>query len=108
MSQCHIKELGQVTRKAVCLVSYKSKKMVSELEVKLSDLKKELNDKQLEIDHRITKAEEIGARLKLLSADINRKNRKIDHERCILKDAYMLFKQLEKRKENHCFQFLHV
>ena len=47
--------------------------MVSEMEVKLSDLKKELNDKQLEIDQRIKEAEEIDARLKLVSADINRK-----------------------------------
>ena len=51
----------------------KHKKMVSEMEVKLSDLKKELNDKQLEIDQRIKEAEEIDARLKLVSADINRK-----------------------------------
>ena len=82
--------------------------MVSEMEVKLSNLKKELNDKQLKIDQRITEAEEIGARLKLFSADINRKKWRMDHKRCILKDAYILFKQLGKRKENQCYPFLHV
>ena len=50
--------------------------MVSELEVKLSDLKKELNYKQLEIDQRIKETEETDARLKLVSADINRKKGK--------------------------------
>ena len=60
--------------------------MVSEMEVKLNDLKKELNDKQLEIDQRIKEAEELDARLKLVFADINWKKRKLDHKRCILKD----------------------
>ena len=58
--------------------------MVSEMEVKLSDLKKELNDKQLEIDQKIKKAEEIDAMLMLVSADIKREKRKMDHKRCIL------------------------
>ena len=67
-------EVGQFIRKNVCLVSYKIiKKMVSEMEVKLNDLKKELNHKQLETDQRIKEAEEIDPRLKLVSADINRK-----------------------------------
>ena len=50
--------------------------MVSEMEVKLSDLKKELNEKQLESDQRIKEAEEIDPRLKLVSADIKRKKGK--------------------------------
>ena len=49
-------------------------------------LKKELNDKQLETDQRTKEAEEIDARLKLVSTDINRKKRKMDHKRCTLKD----------------------
>ena len=50
--------------------------MVSEMEVKLNDLKKELNDKQLDIDQKIKKVEEIDARLKFVFADINRKKGK--------------------------------
>ena len=46
------------------------------MEVKLSDLKKELNEKQLESDQRIKEAEEIDPRLKLVSADIKRKKGK--------------------------------
>ena len=66
---------SRATHKKNCMLGQlqKHKKMVSEMEVKLSDLKKELNDKQLEIDQRIKEAEEIDARLKLVSADINRK-----------------------------------
>ena len=56
------------------------------MEAILNDLKKELNDKQLEIDQRIKEAEEIDARLKLVSGDINNKKRKLDHKRCILKN----------------------
>ena len=54
----------------------KHKKMVSEMAVKLNDLKKELNDKQLDIDQKIKKVEEIDARLKFVFADINRKKQK--------------------------------
>ena len=54
----------------------KHKNMVSEMEVKLNDLKKELNDKQLDIDQKIKKVEEIDARLKFVFADINRKKGK--------------------------------
>ena len=79
---------SRATHKKNCMLGQlqKHKKMVSEMEVKLSDLKKELNDKQLEIDQRIKEAEELDARLKLVSADINRKKRKLDHKRCILND----------------------
>ena len=49
--------------------------MVCKLEVKLSDLKKELNYKQLEIDQRIKETEEINARLKLVSADIKKEKK---------------------------------
>ena len=68
---------SRATHKKNCMLGQlqKHKKMVSEMEVKLSDLKKELNDKQLEIDQRIKEAEELDARLKLVSADINRKKR---------------------------------
>ena len=80
----------------------KHKKMVSEMEAKLSDLKKELNDKQLEIDQRIKEAEELDARLKLVSADINRKKRKLGHKRCILNDiqfeAEHAFQAIRKEK----------
>ena len=54
----------------------KHKNMVSEMEVKLNDLKKELNDKQLDIDQKIKKVEETDARLKFVFADINRKKGK--------------------------------
>ena len=39
----------------------KHKKLVSEMAVKLNDLKKELNDKQLDIDQKIKKVEEIDS-----------------------------------------------
>ena len=45
----------------------KHEKMVSEMEVKLNDLKKELNDKQWETDLTLKEAEEIYARLNLVS-----------------------------------------
>ena len=79
---------SKATHQKNCMLGqlWKHKKIVSELEVKLSDLKKELNYKQLEIDQRIKETEEVDARLKLVSADINRKKRKMDHKRCILKD----------------------
>ena len=54
----------------------KHKNMVSEMEVKLNDLKKELSDKQLDIDQKIKKVEETDARLKFVFADINRKKGK--------------------------------
>ena len=79
---------SRATHKKNCMLGQlqKHKKMVSEMEAKLSDLKKELNDKQLEIDQRIKEAEEIVARLKPVSGDINQKKRKMGHKRCILKD----------------------
>ena len=78
---------SRATHKKNCRLGQllKHKKMVCEMEAKLNDLKKELNDKQLEIDQRIKEAEEIDARLKLVSPDINNKKRKLDHKRCILK-----------------------
>ena len=69
---------NRATHKKDCMLGQlqKHKKMVSEMEVKLNDLKKELNDKQLDIDQKIKKVEEIDARLKFVFADINRKKRK--------------------------------
>ena len=56
--------------------------------------------------------EKIDARLKLVSADINRKKRKMDHKRCILKDIPSeiehAFQAIRKRKESQSFPFLHV
>ena len=64
------------------------------------------------MDQRIKEAEETDARLKLVSADINRKKRKLDHKSCILRifslKQNMLFKQSGKRKENQSFPFLHI
>ena len=79
---------SRTTHKKNCMLGHlqKHKKMVSEMEVKLSDLKKELNDKQLEIDERIKEAEGIDARLKLVSVDINRKIGRMNHKGCILMD----------------------
>ena len=69
---------SRATYKKKCILGQlqKHKKMVCEMEVKLSDLKEELNEKQLEIDQRIKEAEEIDPRLKLVSADIKRKKGK--------------------------------
>ena len=68
---------SKATHQKNCMLGqlWKHKKIVSELEVKLSDLKKELNYKQLEIDQRIKETEEVNARLKLVSADIKKKKK---------------------------------
>ena len=82
------------------------------MEIKLNDLKKELNDKQLENDQRIKEAEEANARLKLVSADKNRKKRKIDYRRCILQDIQSetehAFQAIRKEKRKSVIPFLHV
>ena len=56
-------EGNRATHKKDCMLGQlqKHKKMVSEMEVKLNDLKKELNDKQLDIDQKIKKVEEIDS-----------------------------------------------